>query len=147
MIINDVVRGALKIDGMPETACFTSFEEFIRAIPNFIAVEVPLSISNVVIGSAAPGEDERHKLWLRFDTSNNFLGQYIFTKGQWQIAYTFAPNQLVRVVGDSREIDDGFKLADNTVLTNDQANFLQLQWKRDPTDTFWEIFDVLFVGY
>lgn len=128
--INLVVSGSLKTKGIPQDVCFESFAELLKSLEKYVTVEVPRSITNVTVGDTPPGEDRRDNLWVRFDKSGNYLGNWVFVKGNWQLAYTFAPNQIIWMTGDSRVIPQGFKLVDenNGSVPSDVAQVLQGQY-------------------
>jgi len=113
-VIQDVTRGSLKVNNLPDRVCIRSWKEFIESIPSFITVEVPASVSNVVIGNTAPGEDDIDKLWLRRDASGTFLGLYIFQGGEW-VLITPPPETVWWFYGNSEDPPNGY----TTILTGD----------------------------
>jgi len=86
-VIQDVNRGSLKIQNLPDRVCINGWRELIQAIPEFISVEVPSSITGIITGNTAPGEDDTNKLWLRRDAAGNFIGLYVFQGGSWEQVY------------------------------------------------------------
>lgn len=109
-VVNTVVRGALKIDNVPDRACFSTWRQFLESIPDFLTVEVPSSVSGVVVGPNTPDEDDRDKIWFRRDNGGNFLGVWAFQNGAWRPLFNFGTNQIIWTFGDSTNIPDGFVL-------------------------------------
>lgn len=145
---NDVIPGTLKITNLPECQCFTSFEDFIKALPNYLGVELPKNFTNVSVGNVQPSEADRDTVWFRMSPSGAFIGIFVYYRGTW-ISVFPAPNQLIRVVGDSRTPPTGYKvvavgdagITDPTTLTA-----IQTGWVRDSTNTYYIVFDTVFIG-
>lgn len=113
IVIQDVVRGAIKVDSLPDRACFNSFEEFIQALPNYLSVEVPTKISGVLVSREPPSEDDRDKIWFRRNSSGAYAGIYAFQNGKWQRLFQFVQDgalEIIWVYGNSNQIPDGFVL-------------------------------------
>jgi len=150
---SDVVRGAIVIDNFPEGCCYKSFEEFIKALPSWLAVQIPPNISNVTIGANQPSEAERGNLWVKVGSGSIFAGLYLFTGGSWTQIYPI-PNQIFRVYGDSRTPPDGFSLADSFV-TSAAATWMRSTWHVGgtisnppvPAVDWYDVFDVVYTGY
>lgn len=142
------ILGALKAIGLLQGKHYESLEEFLQDIPNLYSVEIPESVTNVVVSNEQPGDDEREKLWVRVDNAGNFVGLCVYAKGAWQQVAP-APQQLFRVYGDSRYIPAGYLLADESTgkMTSLTAKQLKQQWVRDSTDSYYVIFDVIFTGF
>jgi hypothetical protein len=109
---SDVVAGAIKLLGIPERACYNTFKEFIEALPKMLGVEIPSSVSGVIVGSETPGEDDRNKIWFRRDTGGNFLGIYAFQGGAWHPLIEFRPTSVYWEIGDSANVPAGYSLID-----------------------------------
>lgn len=122
--INDNVIGELKVAGLPEAVCFTTFEEMINALPQYLQVQVPASVKGVVVSTQEPNEDQRDLLWIRRDPSGNSLGNYTFQKGKWRPAYNFAPGQIIHIYSYNGSVPEGFKKVDsaNAALPEVVAN-------------------------
>lgn len=148
----DVIKGTIKIQNILEEACVLDFPDLIRQLPNFITIEVPSTISNVVIGPQQPGSDKRNNLWIRTDSSGDFLGIFVYAVGLWRQVYP-VPMGLIRIAdgaADSRTPPVGYTLAtEANVLTQSQKDFLvqQWHWHLDVPNTYYDIFDVFFTGY
>lgn len=109
--MSDVIRGAIKIDGLLEAQCFTSWEDFVKSLPNLLSVEVPVSVTNVTIGNLQPSEDERDHLWFRKDASGSFVGLYLYAQGAWRKIFP-VDGEIVWVYGDSRVPPAGYTVID-----------------------------------
>lgn len=145
---NDVIRGAVKLDGFIEEKCFKSWAEFITALPSMLALEIPDSITNVTVGNTQPTDDQRDNLWIRKDSSGSFVGFYLYAQGTWQKIFP-ADGELTWVSGDSRVIAPGYTLATNlTDLTAAQKAFLTARWHIGGTSPTWyDIFEVRYTGF
>lgn len=144
----DSVLAPLKLQGLPDLACFKCFEDLLQALPSYLFAEIPITITNIVFSSTQPLDTQRDYIWFRRDNSGGFLGIYLYVGGQWQQIYP-TPNGIFRMYGDSRDIPPGYLLADadNPNLTAAMATHLETQWLLDPTLTYYVIFDVTYEGF
>ena len=145
---NDVIRGVLKIDNLPDTECFTSWSDFLKRLPYLLSVELPASVTNVNVGSSQPTDDERDNLWVRKDNSGSFLGLFIYAQGSWRQIFP-AQNSPILMLGDSRVIPSGYTLAsDVTFVTTDQLTALKRLWVVGGTSPEWfTMFHVFYTGF
>lgn len=144
---SDVVKGDLVVTNLPDLACFSTFAEFLAALPDFVSVEIPNSVTNVVVSNVQPTDSQTSYLWIRLTNSGAFLGLFVFSNGLWRQIYP-VPNQLFRVYGLSNDIPDGFQLAtDSTALSSAQKTFLQGTWHLSPDTVNYDIFDIVYVGF
>ena len=157
--IVDTILGVLKVVNLPETACFegATFAEFVQKLTEYYAVEIPSSITNVVISAQQPGDDQTDSLWIRMDTSSNFIGLYIFAMGKWQKIYP-VPSSLIWIyASDSRLYEVGAEPKTGYTLVWDLPNFpadqeMFLKCKSmyhnlDPATGWFEIFPVIYTGF
>lgn len=146
--IADVVRGALKLNDLPERYSFTSWADFVRALPQFFSVELPVSVSGVVVSKVSPSEDDRDKVWYRRDGLGNFLGVYAFQAGAWRLLHSRLSNEVIWVVGVSTSVPDGFVLIDtgDAVIPDDVVNAIKSHYVPDGLGNF-SYFAVRFNGY
>lgn len=149
MTITDYVVGRLRNLGLVDQQCFTTWEDFLQAVPSLFAVDVPREVTNVSIGAVQPSESEKDNLWVRVDSSGNFLGFYTFSYGAWRKAYQYTQNDVLWQWGRSDEIEDGFRLIDqNTNLPPTVISSLMLQYIVDPINPgVYNYFAVQFIGY
>ena len=147
--IQNVILGALKLLGIPERACFQNWQQFVEAIPQYFAVEVPQSITNVIVGSTAPSEDDRDKIWYRRDNNGSFLGVYAFQNGAWRPFYSLVPDSVTWTWGNSNSIPDGFILIEqgDSTIPSTVVNFLVGQYIPLPSGPGYQWFAIRFVGY
>ena len=147
-VISETVKGAIKINSLLDRECFTSWQDFVEALPRLLAVEVPVSISGVIIAKDPPGEDDRDKLWIRRDGAGNIVGFFLFQNGDWNPFYLFAPQQVIWVYGDSRNVAKGFVLIDtgDAEISSNTVAALRAQYVPNLTGGF-EYFAVRFVGF
>lgn len=142
------ITGSIKTLDVPEDFCLTTIPDFVRQLENLLAVEFDVEqITNVVVSSSEPDSTDRDVVWFKTDNSGNFTGINLFVQGQWRQFFP-PPSNVFKAYGDSRQPDPGYAL-----ITNDTAGFtapmvskLQEGWNRDPTDTYWNIFHVVYVG-
>lgn len=139
----DTVIGSLVVKNLTENACFESFEDLVRQLPDWFAVSIPANITNVTISNAQPADADKDNLWIRMSNSGVVIGFYVYSEGKW-VQLTPVPKGIFRVYGDSRVVPAGYLLADadNPFLSTEQATAIVATWHRDPTDTFYDIFDV-----
>lgn len=146
---NDLIRGAVKLDTFIEDKCFTSWKEFIAALPGMLTVEIPASITNVNVGNQQPSDSERDNLWIRKDNAGSFLGIYLYASGSWKKIYP-VPGEFNIIFGDSRTPPDGYTLTDDlSSLTSSQKAVLRKVWHVGGTSpsTWYDIFTVQYTGF
>lgn len=129
MAIQQVIKGAVKVQGVPESACFTTFAQLLNALGTFLTIEIPnQAFSNVVISNQQPGQADRNKIWWRIANSGGFVGVYFFVNGEW-IQVLPAPSQVYWLFGDSNNPPTGFKLleeSDGIVTGTDYTELISL---------------------
>lgn len=103
-VISQSVLGALKSTGVPQNACYESFAQLLKDLPNWLTVEVPATISNVVVSVTEPGEDSKGKVWYRISGTGAFVAQYLFFNGSWKRLYSYAPGQVIWMSGNSSQV-------------------------------------------
>lgn len=146
---NDVIRGAIKIDNFLQDKCFTSWKDFVLALPQMLTVEVPTSVTNVTVGTVQPGDDEKDNLWIRRDNSGSFLGMYIFAAGSWKQIFP-VPNEIFYVYGDSRQPPPGYSFVEDvTTFSVDELNKMRLIWHVGGTvpTTWYSTYHCVYVGF
>ncbi len=136
-------EASLVITNLPDTACFTTFGDLLRALPDFLKVVIPTNITNVVVSKTQPLDTQRDNVWFRFSNGGVFMGIYLFSEGTWRQFFP-APNAIYQVAGDSRDPPAGYILAsDANFLSSTQIAHLQAFWLLDPTGNFYTLFDVV----
>lgn len=147
--INNTVVGALKLLNLPDVACYENFEQLLKAIETLYAVEIPSTITNVVVSSSEPGPDHTDSIWVRKDASGNFLGVYVFSDGKWKLAASLPVGTLVWW-NDSRSIPDGFQLLDvnSNYYTSKAIQAIRGQFVIEETSPEWFSYcAIVWVGY
>lgn len=141
---NDVIQGAVSVVNLPDVSCFENFSDFVVALAASLAIEIPQSITNVVIGNSEPTSTTT-ALWIRRDNSGTFVGFYVYSSSSWVQIYP-VPGELTRIYGSTLALPEGYQRADlNPNLTAAQITFLQAQWMADPSNPGeYLIFDVYF---
>lgn len=108
MANQSVIKGAIKVQGIPDSACFTNFSELLKALGTYLTVEIAnQEFSNVVISVAQPGAADRFKLWMRISSSGSFVGFFVYQNGVWSQVVP-APFQLFILYGDSSNPPTGY---------------------------------------
>jgi hypothetical protein len=139
----------VKIKGLPEFECPTTFKEWLVLLETYLEVTIPESVGAVVVSVNPPAENDRTKVWFRVDNSSSFIGIYVYTGGSWQKIYPLT-GQVFWCHGSSLEVDPGFKLIDenNPEYTAAEANFFKALYLKDPLGgDFYTYFAVSYVGF
>ncbi len=110
-IVNNVkVKGAVKISGLLDRECFSSWRDFLESLPRLLTIDIPTRILGVVFSKSEPGEDSNDVLWVNRDASGQVVGIYAFQNGKWEPLYTFGAGQIHWFWGDSTTPERGFKV-------------------------------------
>lgn len=142
-----LVRGAVKVQDLPDLACFKSFEDLLKALEKYLVVEVPDSITNVVISAIPPENPSRDVIWFKLSNSGSFIGIFVFSGGEYLQQFP-APKTIERFYGNSDEVPPGWEVisASTVGFTSAMVAKLQADWLRDSSDTFWLIYDAIYTG-
>jgi len=148
---SDVINAPTVLVGLPDVACFTSFKDFLEALPKYLYAQIPTSVTNVVIGNTQPNDSQRNSLWFRKDNSGSFVGLYIYSAGIWNQIYP-VPNQLFRVyrlTTDPLTYPKGFDRADNSPnIAATTKTWLITQWLADPGNPgYYLVYDLVYIGF
>jgi hypothetical protein len=150
-VIQNTVASALHVIDLPDRACFTTWREFIESIPRYIGVEVPASVSGVIVGPDVPGEGDKDKVWFRRDRSGAFLGIYAFQAGAWRklIQTLDSVTDIFWVVGDSTNPPDGFTVIEegDPTMPASTALGIRSQFLPNPIGPGFNYFAMRFSGY
>lgn len=131
----DEIQGAVKILNLPDVACFETIQQWAAALAEQLVIEIPSTITNVVIGNSEPTDSQNTALWVRRDNAGTFIGLYVFSSGAWLQIYPvpLPLTQFTWVTGSSLSIPTGYKRADLFPgLTAGQITFYQARWYADP---------------
>lgn len=125
------VLGELILKALPELQCYTNFTEFLKALPSIYAVEVPATVTNVIVSNAQPTSSQTTSVWIRLSNSGLVLGIYVFSSGQW-IQISPAPNQIIWVYGDSAAPPAGYMTTTQAeaagLISSTLATALEAEW-------------------
>lgn len=103
-----VLKGSIVVQGVPDTACFTSFAQLLNSLGQYLSVEIAASsISNVIISNIQPGSADKDKIWFRLANSGVFVGIYKYSGTAWEQVLP-APQQVFILYGDSSNPPPGF---------------------------------------
>lgn len=144
----DVIRGILKLDNFMEGKCFTSWADFIAAMPSMFSVEVPTDVTNVKLGTDQPSDSERDNLWIKINGAGSFVGIFIYAQGTWQQIYP-VPQEIFFMYGDSRNVPAGYRLvSDDPNISDIQVVNMQKIWTTGGTSPTWyTTFHVTYKGF
>lgn len=144
----NIVKGSIVVQNLPDLACFTDFRELLLSLQTFLSVEIPASITNVIISNIQPGDDQRQSLWIRLSNGGNFIGVYFFAVGAWRQVFP-QPNGVFWMFGDSRDIPNGYLLVDedNPHFTTSGAQKIMSNYVVSVAGDFFTYFAVTFEGF
>lgn len=145
---NDVILGALKLIGKIDCECFTSWSDFITKLPKFFAVEIPSNITNVLVSTSEPNDDQHDNVWFKIDNAGSFVGIFIYAMGDWQQIFP-TPQAIIRMYGNSASIPPGYMLIDssNPHFTAAEVTAIQSSWILAADGLNYSIFDVTYEGF
>lgn len=145
----DMLKGAVKLNGLADRECFTSWKDFLSRLPDLLSIEVPQGIGGVISSHQPPSEDDRDKLWVRRDTNGNFLGLYTFQDGNWQPFFDMAVGEVRWLVGDSANPPAGFVFIDegDAVIPSNVVASLKAQYVPNSLGPGFSFYAVRFEGF
>lgn len=148
---SDVILGALKLVGKADCQCFTGIPDFLKAFPKLFAVEIPASITNVIVSVDQPDDSQLDCVWFRLSPSGSFSGIFIYATGDWQQIWP-VPNAVFKMYGDSRSIPAGYALVDanNPHFTAGQIAAMRAvtgNWIQTVDLAAWAVFEVTYEGF
>lgn len=123
-----LLKGKLvKIDDFSED-CFQTPDLFADLLSKKLGIEFPVLDSDnfVLYGFQTPSEDDKGKLWYRTDRSDHFVGFYSFIDSKWRRVRDYTSDEVIWKYGDSRLLEEGFKVIDGTLgeMNTDLQNTL-----------------------
>lgn len=147
---NITVAGAVKIKNLTDLRCYKSFEDMLLDLVNNMILEIPTSITNVVISNQQPTDDKRESLWIRLNSAGGFIGVYLFSDGSWTLIYPI-PSSVYWFYGDSRNPPEGFRLMNgsNPLFTvgSTLLQGIMSKYVYDNTNTYYEYYAANFIGF
>lgn len=148
MSSSNVVIGAIQVKGLPEEACFTTFKELLQALKDYLVVEIPRSITNVLFSVEEPAPDQRNYLWVRYNNAGGFVGLYIYAAGAWQLI-TPVPQGIFWIYGDSDNPPPGYLpiLSGHPEFTAAQITFMEAQYYPSGGPAPYSIYAATFIGF
>lgn len=108
-IINDYLRGVVKIQNLPERAEFGSWLDVLQSLEKYLVIQLPQGVSGVVYSQEEPSDDLRGKIWIRLNGTAGIVGVYYYAKGAWKPMHNPPKGEIYWIYGDSSEPPDGFK--------------------------------------
>lgn len=148
----DVTRAPIVVTGLLDTKCFTTWQDFIKDLPDLIAAEVPNSITNVIISNVQPSSSQTTSIWFRLSNDGSFLGLYVFSAGAWHQIYPVnvdtpvVTTQIFWLFGDSSQPPAGFTNTDSfTGLSVAVQTALKAMWVLEGTT--YTYYSAVFSGF
>lgn len=144
----NITIGSLVVKNLPDLFCFKDARDLISQMPTILGVEVPNSVSNVVVSNEEPSSSQTTSVWFRISNSGGFIGIYVFSQGKWQLIFP-TPNGIFWMYGDSTDIPEGYMLVDasNPAVDPVISAALVATYIDDPTVTFYIYFAVTWIGF
>lgn len=142
------IAAGIKVIDLPDDACLTTVRDLVLMLEKYLAVEIDASdITNVVVSSSEPDAGDRNVIWFKIDNSGNFVGIHVFVQGEWLQMFP-PPSAIIRMYGNSTDVPEGYALIENGTagFTSGMVAALQAQWHLETGGTFYDIFDVVYVG-
>lgn len=143
-----LITGAVKIKNLPTDFAITDVISLVKFIEAQAAVQFNASqITNLVISVDAPDATNRNTVWWRLNNAGSFVGLFTYIGSAWVQAFP-VPSGVFKIYGNSGNIPTGYVLVSESIpgFTAAMVNKLKEGWQRDPTDSFWIIFDVVYIG-
>jgi len=126
MVATSSIRGVIKVAGVPDSACYTTFADLLRSLGDYLIVDIPnQTFSNVIISNVQPGQADRDKIWWRLSNSGVFVGIYGYANNVWSQVFP-APQQIFWLYGSSATPPPGFKFLDGTEGIFSAGNYNQI---------------------
>lgn len=148
MATQSSIKGVIKVQGVPDSACFVNFTELLRSLGTYLIVEIPnQTFSNIVISVAQPGQADRDKIWWRLANNGTFVGIFFYSNGVWSQVFP-APNGIFWLYGDSSAPPVGysFDLVSTVFSAPDYATLMAQAIPPGITGTH-KYFPTIFVGF
>lgn len=135
-IPSNVILGELILKNLPDGFCFTDAKDFVAQLPNLLGVEIPGTVTNVVVSNVEPTSSQTTALWVRLSNSGSFLGLYVFASAQWHQVYPIQDshvNQIFWLTSDDASVPEGFQKVTlaSTDVPPDTIPFIMSQYVQD----------------
>lgn len=148
----NVIRGGLVVQNIPENACFTSFVELLKALPTYLGVQIPDSVTNVIVSNIQPTSGDTTKVWFRLNNAGSFVGIYVFSQGEWRNIYPINDGNQFTIqtfVSLDGSVPSGWKkieTGDPDLPVAVVSSFVA-ENVLDPSSTFAQRFAAYFIGF
>lgn len=141
------ITGAVKLLNLPDVMCAGSVQEMLSLLAQNLAIELSDNLTNVTVSVAEPPEGSRDDIWFRRGAGGSFVGIYVFSGGAWVQMFP-APNGIFKHYGNSNTPPAGYELITTSTPGFTAADVARLQggWQKDPTNTFWTIYETIYTG-
>jgi len=135
-IPSNTIKIPLVLTGLPDVKCFTSWQDALQSLPDFLSGELSATdLTNVVVSNVEPSSSQTTSVWFRLSNAGGFIGLYVFSAGAWQQIYPVnvdtpvVTNQIFWFFGDSAQPPAGWtNTEDYTGLSAAVKADLFAQW-------------------
>lgn len=144
-----VTNVPLTITGLLDNLCFEgTFPEAIKEVLSKVVVQVPNTVTNVVVGPDEPSDSQRDFVWFKRNSAGDFEGIFIYVGGDWQQIFPVL-NSLTWVYGDSDSPPPGYVAANDAAspLTAPEKTHLETLWYPPGPGGPWSIYQAVYVGF
>ena len=147
--INDSIRAAVKVEGLPERAEIGSWNDVLKAMEKYLVVELPRAVGGIIYSAAEPSVDERGKIWIRSDGNAGVLGVYYYIKGGWKPLAQHPDGEVIWIYGDSANPPEGYKaiLEDDGYVDPSTVTQLKNRYIINPGSTDYIFYAARYIGY
>lgn len=143
-----LITGAVKVKNLPVDFALTNITELVKFLEKNAALQFDASeITNVFVSSEAPDTTQRDVIWYKINNAGSFVGIFVYVQDRWVQTFPL-PAGIYKMTGNSNEVPSGYALITDDLVgyTAAMVSKLQESWLRDPTDSFWVIFEVVYIG-
>lgn len=141
-----LLSNAIKTQGLIDVACFKDVPDLLQALGNYLTVEIPDTITNVVVSNVQPTDPSRNVIWFRQNAAGQFTGIFVYSGGSWVQLFPVV-GQLTFIKGDSDAPPTGYKVVTDDDVASAELIQLQTMWypAADPVGP-WTLFHVIYTG-
>lgn len=141
-----IITGAIKTQGLLDITCFKDVPDLLQALSQYLTIEIPDSITNVVVSNVQPTDPSRNVIWFKQSAAGQFVGIQVYSGGSWVQLFPVV-GQTTLVKGDSGNPPTGYKVVTDDDVTSPELTHLQTMWypAADPVGP-WTIFHVIYSG-
>jgi len=151
-VLSDVVKAQLVLNKLPDSLCLETWLDLVKMLPELLSVEVPSTITNVIVSNVQPLDSQRNSVWFRYSNAGVFMGIYIFSGSTWTQIFPLLTG-VYWVYSTDGSAPLGYQKIDGSNSTVVAAvglgavNALAATYIQDATSTFDCIFACSWIGF